>query len=149
MAAIPGQHYTGTLLYDQSHRTPSKIGCDRWNLSAPDLQVCCCGLDKTIGYQNSSPNIGRKATCPNVFSSPCWDTWYRLLGPLVLIEINEIMTWTSNQNRGFLWDIIAHPYANFFHLLNCGWKFDYIPHVYVDVISYPCHNLNAGFANLR
>ena len=67
---------TGALSYDQSHRTPSKIGCDKWNMSAPDLQMACSCLNKAIGYQNSSPNIGRKATCPNVLSGPPWDTWY-------------------------------------------------------------------------
>ena len=58
------------------------------------------------------------------------------------IKTREAIAWISNYPHDFLWVITTPP----LNLDMDGWLH---PTIYVDVITYPCSNLNGGLANLR
>ena len=63
-------------------------------------------------------------------------------------RVTQIKVWISKYIRGFLWDLIIHPYPNYNSGLN-NKCMDYTPlSVHVGVITYPCPKFNGSLANL-
>ena len=63
-----------------------------------------------------------------------------LWGPIYLHDLTLISAWISNQISSKVWDKITYPfpYFNDYTYEVCKWMSNFIPHIVMDVIIYPC-----------
>ena len=70
--------------------------------------------------------------------------WLIVQGPFLLTWFTLIPSWMRNHTPNKVWDDIVHPIPNYIGANVEIWKWlsNFIPHLIMDVITYPCWDKN-------